>query len=575
MHKILPFKNLKKFYSETKNMRSLTINNRIFKNAFRIKCIRVKTAIPGIIFAFFILVISSALTAQLNGAQSKEDIKEMNELFSGNGVLLNLKLEIPESSANSLRRDPRKYVPCTVIEGTRVYSNVAIHLKGSAGSFRGFDDKPGFTINFSYFQPKQKFHGVKKIHLNNSVQDPTFLSEYICGYLFRSVGVPATRVAHAYVQVNNKKPELYVLKESFEKEFFRQYFIDDDGNAYGESGGVDVDAQMHKMEGDGVKDWSDLKQLAAAARENNPTNCYEKLQQILEIDRFISFMALEVMLCHWDGYTFARHNYRLYNDPGTGKFTFIPHDLDQMMQDPNVPIVPGVNGMVAQAIYRIPELKKRYIERFEEIYVNYFRPDDLTNRIDTMVANLKPKIEEFDKNFAQEFVRRAQDLKYRIVNRANSIRRQLATINPEPKQVRETLLKPENWRNAVEDSTSATFEIQKKENGGSVLYIKAKTKTTASWRCVANVPPGNYIFEIKAKTANLEGSEEVKDPGATIRISNSNSPAANLLKGTSDWQRLEYKFEVFSMTNFEFVCEMRANSGEVWFDLDTLKVVRK
>jgi hypothetical protein len=532
----------------------------------------------GVVKCFFVLLsvmlLYVVVATRLNAAQQNENVRQMNELFSGDGVLLSLKLEIPESSANSLRRDPRKYAPCTVIEGDRVYSNVAVHLKGSAGSFRGFDDKPGFTINFSHFQPKQRFHGVRKIHLNNSVQDPTFLSEYICGYLFRAAGVPATRVAHAYVQVNNKKPELYVLKESFEKEFFRQYFIEDNGNAYGESGGADVDTQMHKMEGDGVKDWSDLKQLAAAARENNPTNCYEKLREILEIDRFISFMALEVMLCHWDGYTFARHNYRLYHDPGTGKFTFIPHDLDQMMQDPNVPIVPGVNGMVAQAIFRIPELKKRYTERFEEIYVDYFRPDDLTNRINTIVSKLKPKIAEFDKNFAQEFENRSQNLKDRIVNRANSIRRQLATINPEPPQIRETLLKTENWRNAVEDSTSAAFEIQKKENGGNVLYIKAKNKTTASWRCMANVPPGNYIFEIKAKCANLAGNEEVKDAGAVIRSSGLNAKPSNPLKGVSDWQRLESKFEVFTKTNIEFVCEMRAISGEVWFDLDTLKVIR-
>ncbi|MCX7872361.1 MAG: CotH kinase family protein [Verrucomicrobiae bacterium] len=509
------------------------------------------------------------------GGQLRQDVEEMNKLFGGDGILLSLKLEIPESSANSLRRDARKYVPCSVIESNRVYTNVAIHLKGSAGSFRGFDDKPGFTLNFSYFQPGQKFHGVKKIHLNNSAQDPTFLSEYICGYLFRSAGVPATRVAHAYVQVNNKKPELYVIKESFEKEFFRQYFGDDDGNAYGESGGADIDTQMHKMEGEGVKDWSDLKQLLAATRENNITNCYEKLKNVLEIERFISFMALEVMLCHWDGYTFARHNYRLYNDPSTGKFTFIPHDLDQMMHDPNVPVVPGVNGIVAQTVFRIPELKKRYIERFEEIFDNYFKPDDLTNRIDNMVTRLKPKIEEFDKNFAREFENRSRDLKNRIVNRANSIKRQLAAINPQPTKTQEALRKPENWRSIAEDSASAIFETQKKNDGGHILYIKAKSKTAASWRNVVNLPPGKYIFEIHAKCSNLEAYEDIRGDGAGIRISASQVKRQNKLSGSSDWQKLEYSFENQSQTNVEFVCEMRANSGEVWFDLSSLKVIKK
>jgi len=152
------------------------------------------------------------------------------------------------------------------------------------------------------------------------------------------------------------------------------------------------------------------------------------LKSILDVDRFISFMAVEVMLCHIDGYTFRRHNYRLYNDPSTGKFTFIPHDLDQMMRNENIPIIPNANGLVAQSILKIPETKERYIKRFEEIFVKNFRPDDLTNRIDTIVIKLKPKIAEMDKKFAQEFENRSQNLKQRIINRAKSLSEQIATM---------------------------------------------------------------------------------------------------------------------------------------------------
>ncbi|MGB9602481.1 MAG: CotH kinase family protein [Limisphaerales bacterium] len=498
----------------------------------------------------------------------------MNRLFSGDGVLLKLKIEIPESSANSLRRDARKYVPCTVIEGDRVYSNVAIHLKGSAGSFRGFDDqKPGFTLNFAYFQPNQKFHGVRKIHLNNCAQDPTYLSEFICGHLFRSAGVPATRVAHSFVQVNNRKTQFYVIKEAFEKEFFEQYFDDPDGNAYGESGGVDVDAQMHRMEGEEAKDWSDLKRLAAAAREGNPDKCYEMLKSILEVERFISFMALEVMLCHWDGYTFARHNFRLYHDPATDKFTFLPHDLDQMMHDPNVPIVPGVNGMVAQAIFRIPQTKQRYIQRVEEIFENNFKPEDLTNRIDQIVAKLKPQIEEVDKNFAQEFVNRSRDLKQRIINRASSIKRQLDTIRPKIVAGVEAVNKADRWRMVNEDN-SAQMNIVK-ENEKTFLHIKANSKTTASFRTTARLEKGNYQFEAMAKSAGIKPLFDDKGEGAGIRISGAQTKRENKLSGDAQWQKLVYQFNIDAPQEVELVCELRAESGEVWFDTGSFRIYKK
>lgn len=525
-----------------------------------------------IAYLLFFFLFSSAYTTKAV-ADKENYVAEMNQLFSGDGVLLKLKIEVPESSAASLRKDPRKYAPCVVTEGDRVYTNVAIHLKGSAGSFRGFDDpKPGFTLNFSYFRPGQRFHGVRKIHLNNSAQDPTFLSEYICGHLFRSAGVPATRVAHAFVQVNNRPTQFYVLKESFEKEFFSQFFGSPEGNAYGESGGIDVDSPMHRMEGEGVNDKSDLKQLASAIQEKDTNKCYTMLNSILDVERFISFMAIEVMLCHWDGYTFARHNYRLYHDPSNGKFTFIPHDLDQMMNDSNVPIVPGVNGLVAQTIYRIPETKKRYIERFEEIFLNNFRPDDLTNRIDTIVGKLKPKIAEVDKNFAQEFENRSHNLKQRIINRAQSIDRQFASMKL--KTAENIIIKPENWKKAGGES-GAQFDIVKDKDGRTALYIKANSSTTAMWKTTVNLWKGNYVFEALARCENVKPISDEQGEGAGLRTSVNQLKRENKLINNSPWQKLEYKFSIDSPQDVELICELRAQTGEVWFDVASMKVYKK
>src|ERR1043165_2116213 len=69
----------------------------------------------------------------------------------------------------------RSNVLATVREGDAVYRNVTVHLKGGAGSFRSLDQKPAFTLNFDKFEEGQRFHGLKKIHLNNSVQDQSYL----------------------------------------------------------------------------------------------------------------------------------------------------------------------------------------------------------------------------------------------------------------------------------------------------------------------------------------------------------------------------------------------------------------
>src|SRR5260221_9128551 len=117
-----------------------------------------------------------------NGALADAPIRKDNkkaapaqDIFT-EGHIPALRLEINGQGMDSLRRTPRVYVSATVREGTMAYTNVAIHLKGGPGSFRKLDDYPAFTLNFDRFAEGQRFHGLKKIHLNNSVQDHSYLS---------------------------------------------------------------------------------------------------------------------------------------------------------------------------------------------------------------------------------------------------------------------------------------------------------------------------------------------------------------------------------------------------------------
>jgi len=70
----------------------------------------------------------------------------------------------------------RESVKATIREGEKTYTNVALHLKGAAGSFRPVSDNPALTLNFDKYVDGQRFHGLSKLSLNNSVQDSTFVS---------------------------------------------------------------------------------------------------------------------------------------------------------------------------------------------------------------------------------------------------------------------------------------------------------------------------------------------------------------------------------------------------------------
>src|SRR6185369_10064116 len=117
-----------------------------------------------------------------------------------------------------LRREPRKYVKATLKEDGKVVArDIGVHIKGAAGSFRGIDDKPGLTLNMNKFGTEARFHGMDKFHLANSVQDPSYLSELLCGELFRAAGVPTSRIGHAVVTINGRGRGLYYVKEGYDR----------------------------------------------------------------------------------------------------------------------------------------------------------------------------------------------------------------------------------------------------------------------------------------------------------------------------------------------------------------------
>jgi hypothetical protein len=130
----------------------------------------------------------AVLLVLIHGARaSAGESKAGDELFA-DGAITHLRLEVPAPAMEILRsyafrrdarQEERESARCTVREGTNVWNNVAIHLKGSLGSFRAVDDAPSFTLNFSKRVSRQRFHGLEKISLNTSVQDLTRVSEKV------------------------------------------------------------------------------------------------------------------------------------------------------------------------------------------------------------------------------------------------------------------------------------------------------------------------------------------------------------------------------------------------------------
>lgn len=357
---------------------------------------------------------------------SAETLSKDSDAFFKAGKVIQLTITIDKKDLESLRREPRKYARATIKEGDKVYKDVGIHVKGAAGSWRGIDDKPGLTLNMNKFGIQQTFHGMDKWHLANSVQDGSYLSELICGELMRAAGVPASRVAHAVVTINGRPRGLYYLKEGYDKYFRKRNFESPRGNFY--DGGFlrEIDQPLQLLTGgEDVKNHADLKALVAAASERDHAVRLKKLDKLLELDKFISYLALEVIAWDWDGYPMKRNNYRVYHDPKRDKITFLPSGMDQMFGDTGGTLFPHFEGIVARAIVETKEGRKRYLERMEEIMKKVYKVDDLVKRIDGLEKTIQPSLAAVDAGAGRDYVHHVARLRNAIRDRAKNVEEQL------------------------------------------------------------------------------------------------------------------------------------------------------
>jgi hypothetical protein len=491
------------------------------------------------------------------------------QLFS-DGKVRTFKIAVEEPGLSVLSKNDRSYVRATITEGTNVFKDVGIHLKGM-GSFRPFNEKPSFAVKFDKYVDDQTYEGLTKIMLNNSSQDSTYLAELIATQMFRDAGLPAARVTHAYVEVNGRALGLYVLIEAMNKEFLRQYFRNTKGNLY-EAYLQDIDQKLD-LDGGSDTSQSDLTNLVAVAKIQNPVERWNALREVLNVEGYLSHLALEMFTSHTDGYAMNRNNYRLYHDPADGRFHFLVHGLDWAYQNTGVSIDPPKSSIITKAVLQTLQSRKLYRERVRQLYTNVFRVDVMTNRVNAAVANLKAAAR--NPNEAKEFENYGNEMRNRIVARAKNIADQLAKPEPQPMKFDASgIALLTGWR--PKKDKGEPMQDQPKFEDKSTLHIRAeKGDVVASWRANVLLEEGRYRLQGLARTAQVSVLTNTVERGNGAGLRVSGDKRTQQIIGDAPWTHLEHEFEVMTDgEEKELVCELRARQGEVWFDAASLRLIR-
>jgi len=242
-------------------------------------------------------------------------------------------LDIPAESMAALEAAPDQYAPATFRYGDEEVASVGVHLKGE-WTFRPITAKASFKIKFDAFVADQSFRGLRRMTLNNGIEDESLISERLTYAAFRAAGLPAPRCNNAEVWVNGEYWGVYVNIETEDKTFLRRWFGSDDGNLYEELGNDWQPGNEYGFEletNETADDRSDLTALFDAIAGADDATLMADVSAILDTDAFLRYSAMEGIVNQWDGYAytvFGPNNYRIYHDPSTGRFSILPWGMD-------------------------------------------------------------------------------------------------------------------------------------------------------------------------------------------------------------------------------------------------------
>jgi spore coat protein H len=299
-----------------------------------------------------------------------------------------------------------EYVPADVQADDQTFARVGLRYKGSgtylASQFRA---KRSFKIDFDRNDDRLRFHGLAKLNLNSGVMDSTKVREALAYEVFRAAGVPAPRTAFAEVvlhvpgRFNGEYLGLYTVVEQVDEAFLAAHFQNGDGLLlkpegirglphFGEKP-ADYEKAYNPKSKPGRGDWSRLVELTRLVNDAEENEFRDSIAEYLDLDAFARFLAANAMLASLDGFLGLGHNYYLYLSPVTGKFTFIPWDLDlgfggfSMYGTPEQTVELSIEhpylgeNKLIERLLAMPDFKAAYREHVRRLADEVFTPEQL------------------------------------------------------------------------------------------------------------------------------------------------------------------------------------------------------
>jgi spore coat protein CotH len=284
---------------------------------------------------------------------------------------------------------------------------VGFKLRGNTSRF---SLKKSFRVSFNTFVQGRKFHGLEKLCLNGEHNDPSIIRSRLCWETLRSFGIAGPRASHTEVYINGNYYGLYILVEYIDEQLIDSRFGNSYGNLYKCLWPADLaylgnDPDLYKFTSGDRRayalvtnteedDYTDIANFIDILNNTPLTELACEIDRVFNLDDYLKIIAADVITGNWDGYIYNKNNFYLYHNTATGKFEYMPYDLDNTYGIDWMSIDWGnrdiydweMHNVEVRPLYtrlmEVPEIRDRYSYQMQQLLNLLSDEDSLFSHID-------------------------------------------------------------------------------------------------------------------------------------------------------------------------------------------------
>ena len=320
--------------------------------------------------------------------------------------------------ANGRTRGTNAYCSLLTMDNGATNVGVGARYRGNT-SYTGMGGtvpaKKSINLDLDFTITNADLMGYRTINLNNAFQDETVLREPLYFNVMRHYTVcPAGCLAQLYI--NGANWGVYSQAQQENGDLIREYFPSNEGDrwrapnmpaggggpgsagsavsALGYLGTTNVAsyANNYELKSDyNTNAWPRLVRAIYVLNTTTANQLRDKVEDVLAVDRWLWFLALENVFTDDDSYWNKGADYMMYFEPESGRLHPVEHDGNEafVVGDASLSPVQGAAGTTRPVLSRllaIAELRQRYLAHLGTVLEEFYNPPVMNGLINQLVA---------------------------------------------------------------------------------------------------------------------------------------------------------------------------------------------